>query len=185
MSDPLTANASLAADAPAAPGEGEEPASPRPGSGCEVDVELNVEDTDPPLHGWLGPLLERAAALAGAGAGRLGVSLVDDAAMTVLHETYRGEPGTTDVLTFDLSDGPADGLDGDIAVCVDEAARQAARREHDVRDEVLLYAVHGLMHLLGEDDHEADAFERMHRREDELLTRLGVGPRFWKRDDKR
>ena len=36
----------------------------------------------------------------------------------------------------------------------------------------------GLLHLLGEDDHDDDAFERMHHREDQLLTAMGLGPVF-------
>jgi len=69
-------------------------------------------------------------------------------------------------------------IDVNIALCVDEAARQAADRDHDPTSELILYAVHGLLHCLGHDDHEPEAYERMHAIEDELLDRLGVGARF-------
>ena len=82
------------------------------------------------------------------------------------------------MLTFDLRDDADADLEGDVALCVDEAARRAAERGHPVRDEVLLYAVHGLLHLLGEDDHTPADYARMHAREDALLTAIGVGPRF-------
>ena len=96
--------------------------------------------------------------------------------MARLHEQYAGVPGTTDVLTFDLRDDPAEPLVGDIAICWDEAVRQADARHHPPRHEALLYAVHGLMHLLGEDDHDPAAAARMHLREDRLLAELGLPP---------
>ncbi len=43
---------------------------------------------------------------------------------------------------------------------------------------MLLYAVHGLLHLCGYDDRTPAGFRRMHRKEDDLLARLGVGPVF-------
>ncbi|MEM6854796.1 MAG: rRNA maturation RNase YbeY, partial [Planctomycetota bacterium] len=69
-------------------------------------------------------------------------------------------------------------IDGDVVICRDEAERQAAVRGHDARVELLLYAVHGLMHLLGEDDLDDANYQRMHEREDRLLTQMGFGPVF-------
>ncbi|MFK7959115.1 MAG: rRNA maturation RNase YbeY [Phycisphaerales bacterium] len=108
---------------------------------------------------------------------RLTVRLVDDAEMSELHARHFGDPSTTDVVTFPAS-SPGEPVDADLACCVDEAARQAATRGHDLDDEVLLYAVHGLLHCMGHDDRDPAAFERMHAEEDRLLTAIGVGPRF-------
>lgn len=127
---------------------------------------------------------------------QLTIAIVADDEMAQLHEQYTGVQGTTDVLTFDLlSDAaPAEGgsppgsesgpteavsiIEGDIVVCIDEAQRQASQRDHDARHELLLYAIHGLMHLLGEDDHTEDDYQRMHAREDALLKQMGFGPLF-------
>ncbi|MEM7626809.1 MAG: rRNA maturation RNase YbeY [Planctomycetota bacterium] len=148
--------------------------------GLQVTFHLDTPDADPPAAGWLEIYLDRAARLAGVTNGTLSVTLIDDTEMTRLHDEYCGDPTTTDVLTFDLCEPgqPASYLEGDLVVCRDEAERQAASRGHDARTELLLYAVHGLLHLLGEDDHEPDDYQRMHRREDELLTALGFGPVF-------
>jgi probable rRNA maturation factor len=116
--------------------------------------------------------------------GRLSVALVDDVAMTDLHDRFMGIAEPTDVLTFDLRDGdfhhdgsaPEGGVDGEIVISVDTAARESAQRGRPVVDEVLLYAIHGTLHLLGYDDHDEADFERMHAHEDQLLTELGVGP---------
>jgi probable rRNA maturation factor len=108
--------------------------------------------------------------------GALSVALVNDATMTDLHQRYMGIAETTDVLTFDLSEPGSAAVDGEIIICADVAARESASRSHAFADEVLLYAVHGCLHLLGYDDMTDDAAARMHAREDELLTTLGIGP---------
>ena len=108
--------------------------------------------------------------------GEVRVRVVGDAEMAREHEARTGVVGTTDVLTFDLSESA--GLDTDILVCADEADRQAARLGHDRADELLLYIIHGVLHCLGHDDHDDDAFARMHAAEDALLHDLGVGAVF-------
>lgn len=113
----------------------------------------------------------------GVSQGQLSIAWVNDQVMARLHQEFSGVEGTTDVLTFDLrDDDDAAALDGEIICCVDEAVRQAALRRHSPEQELLLYAVHGLLHLLGEDDHDEDDARQMHAREDELLGRLGIGP---------
>ena len=158
-------------------GGDDDPLSCRRG-GLTVRLILDTPDTRPPLAGWLPERVAAAMAEAGAVDGTLNLLLVDDAAMGAMHQTFHGDSSTTDVLTFDLRDVDDADLEGDVALCVDEAARRAAERGHPVRDEVLLYAVHGLLHLLGEDDHTPADYARMHAREDALLTAIGVGPRF-------
>ncbi len=141
-------------------------------------MQIETDDVEPPLRGWLARELRRIVTLGGLGPLTLHVRVVDDAEMSRLHERYRGEAGPTDVLTFDLRDQPQDPIEGDVVVCLDEARRQAAGRDHATRLEVLLYVLHGLLHLAGEDDHDPAGFERMHRREDQLLTAAGHGAVF-------
>ena len=59
-------------------------------------------------------------------------------------------------------------------ICAAVAAREADRRGHDIRHELVLYAVHGLLHLCGYDDGSAFEARRMHRREDWLLRAVGL-----------
>ncbi|MEM0984182.1 MAG: rRNA maturation RNase YbeY [Planctomycetota bacterium] len=106
-------------------------------------------------------------------AGELRVRVVDDAEMSALHLERSSVPGPTDVLTFDLSDG--DGLDCDVTVCLDEAARRASG---DVAPELVLYALHGALHCLGFDDRSNEDAARMHAEEDRLLEAAGLGRVF-------
>jgi probable rRNA maturation factor len=108
----------------------------------------------------------------------LSIALVNDAMMAELHERYLGVAAPTDVLTFPLELARGGGVrSGEIIVCVPEAQRRV-RDNVPVRNELLLYALHGLLHLMGHDDTLPDGFETMHRIEDQILTQLGVGPVF-------
>lgn len=113
--------------------------------------------------------------------GEVRIRLVRDPEMAAHHERHCGVPGTTDVLTFDLRDQPSNGpcqLDVDLMVCIDEAARQAALRSIPIEHELTLYILHGLLHVLGHDDHDDDEYRAMHAREDQILVESGLGPVF-------
>ena len=140
-----------------------------------VELNMRVDDIDPPLSGWVEPMLCRVAAMADITSGSLNVAITNDSEMRLMHWRYKGQRCTTDVLTFDLRDGGSEtSVEGDLLICLDEAVRQAAIYGHDVRAEVLLYAVHGLLHLTGYDDDTSAACSAMHQREDELLMAVGL-----------
>jgi probable rRNA maturation factor len=145
------------------------------------DAETRVGE--PAAAEWIGSHLAEATAHLETPVVRVGVRIIDDAEMTVLHERYSGCLSTTDVLTFPTS-APGEPIEVDIAVNADEARRQADERGHPLRDELLLYALHGLLHCAGYDDHTPADFEAMHAAEDRILTALGVGPRFGERGDR-
>lgn len=109
----------------------------------------------------------------------LSLALVGDARMSALHARFMGIPDPTDVLTFPLDhDARGRVTAGEIVVCVPQAARRARGTGVSVERELLLYALHGLLHLCGYDDRTGPGYRRMHRREDMILTQLGVGPVF-------
>lgn len=112
-------------------------------------------------------------------AGEVRIALVNDAAMAELHERHTGVPGTTDVLTFDLAGTGKTSLDVDLTVCVDQAGREARSRGIPVVHELVLYIIHGVLHCVGYDDHTCEGdfgADAMHRREDEILHAIGIGP---------
>jgi probable rRNA maturation factor len=109
----------------------------------------------------------------------LSLAFVGDTRMSQLHEQFMGIPGPTDVLTFPLDhDNRGRVTAGEVIVCVPEACRRSRDSGASVRDEVLLYCLHGMLHLCGYNDKTPREFRRMHRAEDMILTRLGVGPVF-------
>jgi probable rRNA maturation factor len=98
------------------------------------------------------------------------VSLVDDAAIAPINRRYLDHEGPTDVITFPLSPPDSDELAGEIVISAETAAREAAARRLDPVDELRLYLVHGLLHLCGRDDRDANDRRRMHARQEELLV---------------
>jgi len=148
----------------------------------QIDLLMYVSDIEPAINGWLEQKLGRIVQLAGVSQGQLNLVVVDDCRMTELHEQYADHSGSTDVLTFDLRETEDQPLLADIVICKDRAEEEAGRRGHEIRQELLLYAVHGLLHLLGEDDIQEDDARSMHQREDELLVLAGVGPVYRERN---
>jgi probable rRNA maturation factor len=123
--------------------------------------------------------LPRAARLMRSPLRELSVVLVGDRRMAELHQQYLGIAGPTDVLTFPLEeDRKRNVTAGEIVICTAEAARVAKRLGTAVERELLLYALHGMLHLLGHDDRTDAGFRTMHRTEDAILTQLGLGPQF-------
>ncbi len=113
--------------------------------------------------------------------GDLSLSLVDDGEMRRLHALHSGDDSPTDVLAFPL-DGPrppgASFPAAEVVVSVQTAAREARARGLRPRTEVLLYAVHGVLHIMGEDDHDPVRARRMDRRTLALLRALGYRHRI-------
>ncbi|UCG15403.1 MAG: rRNA maturation RNase YbeY [Phycisphaerales bacterium] len=105
----------------------------------------------------------------------LSVALVDDARIAAVNRQYLHRRGPTDVISFDLG-GDDHGVDGEVVLSAETARRESLSRGHSVAIEILLYAVHGTLHLLGFDDRTQAGAKAMHEEEDRILTELGYGP---------
>lgn len=119
-----------------------------------------------------------AAALRHCGimAGTIGIAVVDDKEIARIHESFLGDPSPTDVITFDLRDDSAsDTLEGEIVTSAETAKRIADAQGRDSFAELLLYVVHGCLHLAGYDDQQPADRIRMHETENAILTALGYG----------
>lgn len=96
-----------------------------------------------------------------------------------LHQQFFKDPTLTDVITFPLEqDQRGHALSGEIYLCLSVARRQANLRHISIRHELLLYAVHGILHLCGYDDLTPRKCHAMHKEEDRILEKLGLGPVF-------
>jgi probable rRNA maturation factor len=140
-----------------------------------------------PSKAWLEAHLRQALRLLNISAATWDVTFVRDPDMKALHKRTMNIPTTTDVLTFDLRDntrGTREGADVelDTVICIDEAKRRAEELGHPLRNELLLYAIHSLLHVQGYDDMTPRKAAAMHKREDELLVALGIGAVYGKPD---
>ena len=103
----------------------------------------------------------------------LSILLVDVEYMTELNHRWMDGEGPTDVLAFPMEEsssvdhGPSEvaggepALLGDIVLCPEVAAKQAAEAGHATPDELALLTVHGTLHLLGYDHAEPDEEREM------------------------
>jgi probable rRNA maturation factor len=94
--------------------------------------------------------------------------LVDDHQIRKLHRDYLNIDTPTDVLTFPLNEA-GESLAGIVVVSVETAARQAVQYRMTAIEEVLLYSIHGVLHLCGYDDVAPKDARRMRRRQEALL----------------
>ncbi len=98
------------------------------------------------------------------------------------HHQPNGNGGGNSHHQPDHHDGGGDHDDafaGEIVVCVNQAIRAAATIGNKPADEILLYLVHGWLHLAGLDDTDDDSRALMRKAESEALAILrdkGVAP---------
>lgn len=97
--------------------------------------------------------------------------LVSDRKMAKLHREFLNLRGTTDVITFNLTD-PGAPLEGEVYICLEQARRQAKEYRVPLYQEVARLAAHGVLHLAGLDDSTDSGRAQMRRHEDRAL-RLG------------
>ena len=123
----------------------------------------------------LSRFVARAQRAAGVG-GRVTVLVTGSRELRDLNRRFRGEDHATDVLSFPAIPIPSpvkvtdargagessDAAEGDIAISVDIAVRNAARLGHSAAAELKILALHGLLHLGGY-DHEQDQGEMAER----------------------
>jgi probable rRNA maturation factor len=102
----------------------------------------------------------------------LEVHFVDAAAISVLHRDFLQKASATDVITFDLGAAPDGWRIGTLAICVPVAQEYAQRYGVSLREELQRLVIHGVLHLLGYDDHTPADKKRMRRQENEVLRHV-------------
>ena len=96
-----------------------------------------------------------------------------------LNRTYRGKDYATNVLSFpaELPEGLPEDVElpllGDLVICAEVVAREAAEQGKRPADHWAHLVVHGTLHLLGWDHEADDEAEAMEAREREILAGLG------------
>ncbi len=116
-----------------------------------------------------------AAILADAGyvEGELSIAIVDDPTIHELNARHLQHDYPTDVLSFALVDEPPR-LEGEVIVSADTAADNAADYGWPASDELLLYVIHGSLHLAGHRDKADDEVAAMREAEAKYLRLAGV-----------
>jgi probable rRNA maturation factor len=121
----------------------------------------------------LAEIARQALELVGNTRTQLGIVLVNDVTIARLNAQYHATPGPTDILSFDYRDG-----EGELIVSVERAAAQARRFRTTAAREIVLYVVHGILHLHGHDDLTRRDKSRMRAAERRVIDRLSRTHKF-------
>lgn len=132
----------------------------------------------------------------------ISVALVSDAEIHEVNQQFLGHDYPTDVISFRLNETaetsgivqirptgeacvdsadctdrhPNDTIDGELIVSTETAIREASAHGWSPKAELVLYVVHGLLHLCGYDDTTPEARPVMRSRERDLLAIWGFCP---------
>jgi probable rRNA maturation factor len=102
------------------------------------------------------------------GSRNLSIAFVTDAAIRKLNRAHLNHDYPTDVLAFPLGTD----LLGELVISAPCARRQARERSIPVEEELLRYVAHGILHLLGYDDHRPKDRKRMWSRQEREVRRI-------------
>lgn len=105
----------------------------------------------------------------------ISLALVDDATIRRLNRQYLQHDYETDVISFVLDwDESASALTGQLIVSTETASNMAKQVCGTFEEELLLYVVHGTLHLVGFDDQSPEDAALMRSQEREYLNRAGL-----------
>ena len=85
-----------------------------------------------------------------------------------VNQKYLQHDYFTDIITFDYCE--SDKLSGDLFISVDTVRENAAEYGSDFREELSRVIVHGLLHLIGNDDHCEEDIAEMRSKENYYLS---------------
>ena len=126
-----------------------------------VDRIENICQTILREHNWL--------------SGEISVAIVDDPTIHELNRQYLNHDYETDVLSFVLDqDVQQRRLMGEIIISADTAKTVAVEVGVSTVDELLLYLIHGMLHLIGLDDKDGEARKEMRAAEEKYTAEFGI-----------
>ena len=107
--------------------------------------------------------------------GEISIAIVDDPTIHRLNQEYLQHDYATDVLSFVLDSNPDTRfLSGEIIVSSDTADRVAREQTVKPESELMLYIIHGALHLVGLDDKEESKRNEMRAAELHYTSMFGV-----------
>ena len=96
----------------------------------------------------------------------LSIVFLSDPAIKPINKKYRQRYRATDVLSFDL------GKYGQVLISSDTALKNSRLFNTSFEEEIVLYVIHGILHLSGYDDETKAGKDRMSKKEEGILKRL-------------
>ena len=101
----------------------------------------------------------------------LSIIFCSDDYLLELNKTYLNHDYYTDILTFDLSDGPTE-INGELYISIDRTKENAVTLKGDFTDEIYRVIIHGALHLCGYKDKTTAQIKKIREKEDFYLSLL-------------
>lgn len=101
------------------------------------------------------------------------ISIVDEETIHALNRDHLGHDWPTDVISFVIEQSDVH-VDGEIIASADMASKLCQEAGWPQADEILLYVLHGMLHVAGFDDIEDAERQEMRRQEQAGMLALGV-----------
>ncbi|MCF7875281.1 MAG: rRNA maturation RNase YbeY [Candidatus Omnitrophica bacterium] len=98
--------------------------------------------------------------------------LSDNRFIVKLNKEYFSKDTPTDVISFNLADEIEPDYLGEVVVSVEEAVVVAEKLKIDWQVELLLYLIHGILHLIGFEDSAAAQRKKMEEKQREILLKF-------------
>jgi probable rRNA maturation factor len=117
---------------------------------------------------------QRAVRIPVARVRRLAAQIIGRRNLRKINRRFLNHNFATDVISFPLHSD----LFGELVISAEYAKAEAAKRRIPVEEELLRYVAHGILHLLGYDDHRPADRRRMWARQERELGRLLRPPRL-------
>ena len=99
--------------------------------------------------------------------GNIAIIFCSDGYLLDVNRKYLGHDYYTDIITFDYCEGER--LSGDLFISVDSVRENAVEYGTEFANELNRVMVHGLLHLIGYDDHTEEDVKTMREKENQYL----------------
>jgi len=100
--------------------------------------------------------------------GQIIFTVLSDEELWMMNVKHLNHDTLTDVITFPYNQGSF--IRGEIFISADRALDNAAKNNTPQHDELIRYAIHGVLHLNGLNDSTPEEKETIHRFEDQYLN---------------
>jgi rRNA maturation RNase YbeY len=142
-------------------------------------IKFSSKDTDfkltrqKVLKDWIKKILSQHSLKVG----DINYLFTNDEEVLKVNQEFLGHDYYTDIITFDTSDYGFPGVDedkvsSDIVISVDSVRENAKLYGATFEDELHRVIIHGILHLIGYDDHEEEDKKQMRNAEDQALLLL-------------
>jgi probable rRNA maturation factor len=96
----------------------------------------------------------------------------DNQFITELNYNYFKKNTATDVISFPLADDTEPSYLGEVVISVEEAVLTAKELQLNWQKELLLYIIHGILHLIGFKDNTSKQRKKMEQKQQEIFSKF-------------